>query len=100
MDDDEQIKQDNDFEDDEKDAKDMHDDVFLIREGSRAAQNSTASFFPDSILSEQGSSFGARPLVGGQYRIEGGIRNGVVAIHDLLDRAPDAGERNSFFQEG
>jgi len=32
MDDDEQIKKDNDFEDDEKDAKDMHGDVFLNQE--------------------------------------------------------------------
>ena len=71
-----------------------------MRKGSQGAESSTASFFPDSIFSNQRRSFSARPLIGRQYRIEGSVRNGGVAIHDLLDEVPDAGEWDSFFQEG
>ncbi len=102
MHDDEQIKKDNDLEEDEKDAEDMHDDEFLIRKAGkdRGAEVSTASFFPDSIPSKHGRGFSARPLIGGEYRIQVGVRNRGVAIHDLLDKAPDAGEWNSLFKEG
>ena len=67
MHDDEQIKEDDDLKEDEEDAKDVRHDK--LQSGTDETSIST-SFYPDSIRSNHGGRFGARPLIGPQYCIE------------------------------
>src|SRR5204862_3738709 len=73
--DDEQIENDQDLDDDEDDATDVKNHC------------ATESFFPDG-----GGRFRARPLIGGQYRIEIGMCNGAMSIYHLRNRLPDLWE--------
>jgi hypothetical protein len=50
-------------------------------------------------LLDEAARFGARPLIGPQYCIEIGMRNGRVAIHYRLHRSPDRWEIAPFFQK-
>ncbi len=38
-------------------------------------------------------------MIGGQYRIEVSLRNGVMAIHHLVDELPDTGKREAFIKK-
>src|SRR3954453_20978920 len=51
-------------------------------------------------LTDEAARFRARPLIGSQYCIEIGMRNGGVAVHDGLDRPPNRWEVAPLFEEG
>jgi hypothetical protein len=44
------------------------------------------------LLPDEPARFLARPLIGGQYRIEIGMRNALVAVHYLAHGLPDLRE--------
>jgi hypothetical protein len=104
VDDDEQIKKDEDLEDDEKDAKGVNH-IGLVRKAglqkTKAASNFREFHFlrPNLITLDGGTRFLARRQIGPQYCIEIGVRNVGVPVHHLFHRLPDARKRNSLLKE-
>src|SRR5438132_1510498 len=103
VDNDEQIEKNQDLENDQDDARYVEDHVEDVNRDSRIVIRVWRSPFRCNVLTIQRFNvppcFLPRPLVGPQYLIEIGMRNGLVRVHHLLNRLPDSGETHPFFEK-
>jgi hypothetical protein len=100
MNNDEQVKKEDHFEEDEEDAKGVQEHCRGLTIRDLYLLVPVSALKPEPLLTVQ--SFPGllpRPAVGVQYGIEVGLGNGRVAIHYFLDQPPDARKRNPAIEE-